>query len=209
MERQKKNSSLWYSSGLVLLLCIAIPVLITGTAFARYSADIKGHMAFVAREAEKIQLGTSENNTFVADTEPSWVISGEEASLTLAVANGSSEEDYSKNKQRISLSFISGAGLSFGTETPELILVLPSAEEGGEDILINATAKTIEKGTALYETYGEGWVLDFLDENGKEVFWELEGGKFNFVTINVKVNAAKITESVLLFPKITAEIVDE
>ena len=209
MDKQKIKSPFGYISVLALLLCMAALVISVGTTFSRYSKEISGSMTFGIRESEHIIIGTVTNGNFSPAEEIVWTEENGEAVLKVAVANGTSSKDFCKSNQRITLEIVGSLGLSIDPEDPSIKLVLPSTEEDGEPVLVFAKATPIEKGTALYKANGEGWVLNFFDEEGKEVFWELKGGKLSFEEITIKAETSKISATSMLVPQIKAEIVTE
>ncbi len=209
MDKNKTKSPFGYIAALALLLCIAFPVISTGTAFSRYSKEIKGTQGFEIQEPEKIILGTVSVGAFSPAEEFSWKTENGKATLEFAVANGTSKEDCCKSKQKINVWMIASLGLLIDEENPSISLVLPSTEEGAEPKLVPATAVPIEKNSDLYGIHGEGWVLRFFDESGNEIFWELEGGKLSFAEIKIEADTSKVSEQSLLIPQITAEITAE
>ena len=104
MSNPKMNNTRWHVQGLVVLMCILLPVLATGTAEARYRAEKTAEIQFQIWEPAQIYLGTlsgttetegegtaatPEELTFHPDGELTWTESLGTYSMELAVANGS------------------------------------------------------------------------------------------------------------------------
>ena len=58
MNQRKSNKLAWYSLGMAMLLCVALLVVGTGTALARYRAEREAEVTYKVRTPEQIVLGT-------------------------------------------------------------------------------------------------------------------------------------------------------
>lgn len=201
MTRKKKNSTLWYSLGLVLLLCIALPVMSIGTAFARYRTDEELFAFFRVEEEAKVEIGTitvtapetegvEEEVSFSKQNTLEWKSENGRNVLTFSVANGASETESRKQDQRFRLCIIGGASLG-GESAPVISLIIPSEDDSGSEKIIKAAAEPIGTNTLLYHQRGAGWIFTFFDENGEEIYWDLPGGRFSYVTITVSAAVAE------------------
>ena len=219
MNHRKPNMKMWYSLGLTLLLSLAMLLVATGTAFARYRAERDREITFQVRKPEQIQLGTIsviEKDGDEADLmifHPSqqllWKTEDGVTKLEFVVTNGMSVTDYSARTQQVRIRMIGSLGLWNGTAVPE-ILIIPPQEDGDEEIAaVKATAEPLPEGTSLYYTYGEGWLYTFLDEEGKELTWELKGGRFDYAEILVTIDGQIPDNPSMLQPYVTAEVMDE
>lgn len=61
-----------------------------------------------------------------------------------------------------------------------------------------ATVTRIVQGTSLYNSFGDGWVFRFTDENGRELTWELEGGQFSCITLELILEGSDPAVTTLL-----------
>ena len=139
MNHRKPNMKMWYSLGLTLLLSLAMLLVATGTAFARYRAERDREITFQVRKPEQIQLGTIsviEKDGDEADLlifHPSqqllWKTEDGVTKLEFVVTNGMSVTDYSARTQQIRIRMIGSLGLWNGTAVPE-ILIIPPQEDG-------------------------------------------------------------------------------
>lgn len=218
MNQWKPNKRQWYALGLVVLLCMAFLVVSTGTSFARYRTEKQKDITFEVREPEQLCLGTfqtitQEDGTVVAEnvftpTEIlAWETTGDTSQLTFTVANGVSEEAFSKKDQKIRVSLIGTLGLWTGTETVELYLNVPSETEPEKTEKLQTMVTPITEGTVLYHTYGPGWIYSFQNSDEEELSWILPGGAFSYVTLTVTMEGATPQEAASLQPHIVAEVI--
>jgi len=224
MNRSKTNNSIWYSVGLVVLLCVAFFAIATGTTLARYRAEEKVYLTFQVKPLAQTFLGTVtalseeelaymiENEIpgerFEAEKKPEWTEHGETLSLDLAIANGSSSTEYSEKDQKVSLRLIGTLGLWSGEGVSEICLEIPSETEG-EITEIVAVATPIEEGTVLHNTHGAGWIYTFVSEEGEELSWILPGGKLSYIKLRVTMNGEQPSDISLLQPQIYAALIDD
>jgi len=202
MNQRKPNRIVWYSLGLVLLLCSAALVLSTGTAFARYRSELEKGVTFEVREMEQIHLGSTTNdeagNLVFSTASPKWIKGQENVQMDLAVANGTApqEHEYSQRDQQICLQLIGSVGLWDGEDAAKIVLT----QKDGQTF--QATATPITKDTALYHTHGAGWIYTFQDAEGEELSWTLHGGELSFVCLTITVKDTELTTDVLLIPQV-------
>ena len=219
MNQRKPNSRTWYLLGFTALLCIALLVMATGTAFARYRAEREAEVNFKVRVPDQVHLGTVASVTdeesgetaevFTPDGQLAWKTKNGVTQLSFAVANGTDETDYSQRDQKVRLRMIGTLGVWDGTQTTQLSLILPALEEGGEEQIVTATVTPFIEGTALQPTYGDGWLYTFLDEEGEEIYWELPGGALSYITLTVAATGEVPADLNLLQPYVTAEAVQD
>lgn len=216
MSQRKPNKQAWYSLGLVVMLCVAVLVIATGTTFARYQSNQRVSVTYNVRVPDQICLGTVsvnteeesvETETFTPVTELSWETVDGVAQLKFAVANGISESDFSARDQQVRLRMIG----SLGTNNASLTLTLPPEEGSTEERTYQATAAPIVEGTVLYQTYGPGWLYTFVDESGEEVSWELPGGDFSYISLMVTIDNPEALggELSILQPQVIADVIQD
>lgn len=219
MNQRKTNNSPWYSLGLAVLLCVAFLVVATGTTLARYRAEREKGITFAVREPEQICMGTTRaisaeegtevlpagKEVFDPDGVPQWETVEGVTQLSLAVANGISETEFSEKDQKIRLRLIGTLGLWTETETASIYLL----SEDGSGTKIKATVTPITKGTALYNTHGEGWIYTFQDAEGEELSWTLAGGELSYISMTVIIEDASLTGDVMLQPQVIGEVISE
>jgi len=61
-----------------------------------------------------------------------------------------------------------------------------------------AVVSRVAAGTALYHTYGDGWLFRFVDEEGRELTWDLAGGQFSCMTVDLILEGTDPAATTLL-----------
>lgn len=203
MNKPKPNISPWYPLILAAMLVIGCLVSSAGVAWARYRAENSDSFYFQAEVPETVCLGVISHDE-AADTERfttgenNWTRdSGGALRLSFAVSNGSSESDCAGNTQRFRIRVVATMGLD--VDWSELMtLRVPTDDEGTGYELYYATITPISKGSRLYSNFGEGWVFRFLDEDGNELSWELEGGQLSYQEMELILTGASPSAATLL-----------
>ncbi len=164
-----------------------------------------------------------------------WDTTGGECKMTFTVANGigtdpeTGEISCAKEDQQVIIRLIGSLGIWNGTDELKMYLRVPSTETETEETGTEATAETTEtteteetlpsaepKGVAatavripqdspLYLTYGDGWVFTFLDEEGEELSWLLEGGEFSCLEMILRLEGAAAENVSMLQLQITGD----
>lgn len=243
MNQRKTNRSLWYSMALAVLLCIAFLVVATGTTLARYRLERDANLTFEARPPEQIALGTEREITaeeatadlligtkvFDPTQQAEWEKTDSGYQMTLAVANGISDTEFSARDQRITLRLAGTIGMTVENQTqtsedPETVaegetqageealtisLILPPETGETEATTLKATHTPIIPGTPLHTKMGDGLIFTFQDAEGKEPYWELPGGKLSYVTITLTMEGEKASADALLVQQVIAEVIGE
>lgn len=109
------------------------------------------------------------------------------AQLRFSVSNGVSKVDYTKRDQLISLQMV--APLTVG-DPQELRVILsgPDLLEPEKVAHYTAVPEPIVAGSYLYETYGDGWVYRFYEEDGRTpVTFPLSGEGLDFTNFALSV----------------------
>lgn len=203
MNRRKQNISRWALPLLLVLLVIGCLAASTGITLARYRAERKEEITFEVRPPEQIYLGqmvTAEDDTVSFDpaAQGAWETVDGKQQLTFTIANGTEEQHFSGQDQQIHLRLIGTLGIWNVSDELKLTLELPSEEDPEELVTYEATVTRIQEGSPMYATFGDGWVFAFFDEEGEELTWLLEGGKFDSVTLTVTLEGAALEETGLL-----------
>lgn len=177
-------------------------------------------------------LDTANNETLVWEIDPDTGI----YTLQFAVANGEAETSYSTRDQAIRLNVIASLGIAQepataeeegNTENQETTEAQTLSEEenlpkvtvtfvpqrgSGEEREVQARAAQIVKGTALYHTFGEGWLFSFYETVGdeeRELTWELSGGKLSHIVLTVEMEGEFSQNTYFLQPLVAAEPLDD
>lgn len=194
MNQRKSYISPWVAlllAAVVVLGCILAAV---GVSYARYRSGTEFERIFSVRESGTVLLGKlDETNTFVQE-KSTWVTGDSAMLLDFAISNGADGETYSKVSQQASVRVLAGPGTWDNTLTLTV-----------GDASYVAVPTAIKEGSALYRSFGEGWVLQFLDEKGNELTWSLEGDGWNTVAMQLSL-AAELTDTSLLRLQVISEV---
>lgn len=204
MEQKKSRISVLGFAALALLLCVLFFVISAAPAFARYRDEIQKGIVFEVREPEHICFGKIEEEKFVPFAEGeniNWVVSEGKASLTLTVANGTSNTKYFSEDQKITIQL--AAGPEFENKKVSLVF-----KNGEKEETINGTAAKIEEDSTFYKSFGTGVLFSFL-ENEEEFFYVLEGGEFSCFTFTITVETEGLENTSFLQPHVVAEVIKE
>ena len=210
MRQQKENKMQSHLLGrtmvFMLILCAALLIVSVGVTYARYREEHQGNVAFQIRESETVLLGIIDNNVFTQANQLEWKVEDEVVTLQFAVANGSSETDYSNTDQKVQLSLVGSLGLLKDGQLPTVAVTFLT--ESGETKTVWAIASAIEKGTTLHHSYGDGWLYRFYEwteEGNRELSLELPGGEFSCIDLLVTVQGETSESLSFLQPLINAE----
>lgn len=179
-------------------------------------------------EGEKIK--------FVPTDTGEWT-HGKEGQLQLdfVVANGVSdkEKEFEERDQQVCVRIASTRGLQLEQETIALKLMVPKPEdpekEQTEDEtepptenpteepqldlesfdIYEAQAVYISKESPMYTTFGEGWVFRFMDEEGKELRWTLEGGELSYIQMHLTMESSIPVDTSLLQLQIDSKYIPD
>lgn len=142
--------------------------------------------------------------TFVPSDGISWEMENGVARLKFAVANGNAQDSYSERNQVFVVRLLGSLGVFNGTEIAKVQLVRSSSENPEESELLEATVTQINKETPLYTAFGEGWIFTFLDEQGEELLWRLNGGAFHFTEVTITIENSGMVDPSLLQLQVVA-----
>lgn len=187
MNRRKQNISRWYALGLAAVLVISSLILATGIALARYRTEYKETIKFVTGEPGGIYLGAvdEETGTFDVTATGNWEQVENTLQLDFSVANGVDQENCAERTQVFHVRLIGSLGIGQDETLPTIKLIDPtvhdSTKAADENEGYTAEPIRIVEGSLLHTTFGDGWVYCFLDEEGEELTWVLEGGEFSCV----------------------------
>lgn len=191
MNQRKFNSSRWYALGLAVILMAGCMMLSIGRAFARYRLDSEVDIRFTNRMA--VRLGTMVEDAFVPDAAPEWteiwLPDGSAAVLDFAIYN---DPEYGEDAM-VRIRLVGSLNAWNPTGNPIMTITDGTLLEDGTKQTWTATAEPIGTDTALYHTFGSGWVFRFLDENGQELTWDLNIGDWKQMQIILGGTAVRDT----------------
>ena len=206
---------------LSVLLLLGVIGICAGTTYARYRSERDQKLLFQVREPDQIVMGTFVQEVFVPvdqETNPlTWSMTNAAepvACLHFAAANGIPEEEPSVGTQRIRLCMVGSLGLwnqealSEEAALPKVSVTFATGRGNEEKKTVEATVSPIVKGTALYNTYGEGWIYSFYEttaEGTRELSWELSGGEWSCVRLEIQAEGTEPQYISRLQPMVWAE----
>lgn len=218
MSHLKGNKTMVYLLGMVVLVCMIFLILVTGTAEARYRAKRDADVAYHIEEPAQIYLGTLTEVTTEAEATlmtfnpegiPTWEHESGIYWMNLAVANGSSEEQFFAKDQQFRLRLIGTLGLSPQKELSKIELHVPSKEDPEKTEVYQMTCTRIKEGSALYHSVGDGWIIRFQNEDGQEPWWTLEKGGFAYQRFTITMKNVLADSDMLLCPQVEAKVVKD
>ena len=189
MDRRKLHIFPWALLLLASLLAIGSIAVCVGVSFARYRTEAGWEQQFEVRQNGSVLLGQMIDGVF-SDTEGTWVRSEGQLTLDFAVSNGTADA-HSDMDQQVSLRVI--ASLSAGTQQTLSRLTLTVDGE-----TYTATAEAIRRGSSLYRSFGDGWILRFLGEDGQELSWTLAGDAQNHIEMRLSMDETLLEDTSLL-----------
>ena len=129
-----------------------------GVSVARYRTGEKDGILFRPAHGAQLYLGTvGANGDFVYE-QSQWVQHSAGYCLPFAVKSNQAN-------QQVSIRLIASLGAWDGNGIPASLYV--------DNQFYYASAERIANGSALYAQFGEGWVLRFVSDSGKELTWEV------------------------------------
>lgn len=189
-----------YLPALAVLLLLGCIVLLAGTTFARYqfSSGPQG-LLYQAKEYAKVYLWSDE----LDDSQSTWEVVDRSAgalSMSFCVSNGADADDYSAEDQEVTVRLAATLGIQDAENTVEAALLVE-----GKGVY-SATIRPIERGTPLYAEFGGGWLFTFLNEEGEEQSWTLEGGGLSVIPMQLYVQGVSESQSSMLQVQVSGDV---
>ena len=226
MNQRKQNISRWYLLGLAAILTVGCLMVSVGTTLARFRVDNEKNILFEPKTPVAPALGTmDEEGVFDPEGTIAWVeqtitITPEEGgaasgtqtkkvySLDFTVSNYISEGKYQEENLTVRIRLV-GSLDAWNETTPGTVVLTDGVTlEDGTQREFTATVTGIPENTALYHSFGVGWVFQFVDENGQELTWTLEGGRLSCQKLNITMDADGLGGTSLLQLQIVGETTD-
>lgn len=195
MNRRKLHISPWLLLGTVALLTVGSLLAAVGISFARYRNEQKGNFWIQPEQPAQVYFGTVSGGTFTT-LQSAWEASDDQMQLSFAIGNGTAAEDYAAPDQQVRLRIV--ASLGAWTESDSALYLQVNGQ------VYTATAQRITEGSVLHSQFGDGWILCFQDENGREPAWDIAGGALNYVQMLLYTET--VTDTGLLQLQAVAEV---
>lgn len=220
MNQRKQNISRWCILGLAAVLTAGCLMLSVGTAYARYGMDSERLIHFVSRTPAQPALGIGVDADFESTGAIGWqevllteLVDGTEQTrkvyrLEFTIANYLDLEGFDSEDMRVALRLVGSQDAWTSGAPGSVVLTDGTLLEDGTPRQYVAAIEPIAEGTRLHHDFGMGWVFRFLDDYGRELTWDLEGGKLSCVPIQITVDASAVNGTSLLQLRLEAERVE-
>lgn len=220
MNRRKQNISRWYILGLALVLAAGCMLLSVGTAFARYRMDSEEQIHFMPKTFAEVALGVMEEDGFNQYGTFGWreeqlteTVGGVSQvrkvyRLDFTMANYLEQEGYDDEDMLARVRLVGSLDAWKGSEFGTVVLMDGTLLEDGTPRQVTAAVAPIREDTRLYHTFGMGWEFRFLDQEGQELTWKLEGGTLSCVQVQIIMDASALNGTSLLQLQVLGERVE-
>ncbi len=203
MSRQK--TSIILKIAVLLLMACLIPAV--GITYGRYQSTIAAktwNVTSVSANTIGVYGGAydapSADNPW-QELSKGWTQCDGSATLDFFVANGTWEDDFASRDQTFNISLI--AGLS----ADNVKVSLTYTDVSGAHHTASGKREEIVKGSALYASYGEGWIIKFFETDGTELSLSLAGGELSHQDLTLSVSGTG--DPSLLHLQVTGEYADQ
>ena len=217
MGRRKMNMIPW-SVGLAAVLVLLCLIGTVGVSYARDRVDWNEGIFYTPQQPAQVYLGqmvAQENGQILFDSQAvsSWTAVGKKQRLSFSVANGTSAENFAPMDQQVQLRLVGSLGIWDGQQTVNVTMYVPREAKPGEIPpqydTFTGQANRIQPGSPLYKTFGDGWVFTFLNEEGEEASWFLEGETLSLVHMSIMIEGVELTDPSLFQLTVTGQYVPE
>lgn len=167
--------------GVTTVLLVVCLFLIVGAVWARYQTNLSEYIDYEAKGVPEVFLwsGVSADGDFLSDP-GQWSMETGQPTLDFCVSNGKNDADYAAADMDVSIRLIASLGYNMAEEEgSETTVYLKLSDENSVLNQYVGTARKIVEGSPIYAAAGAGWVISFLDEQGEEVKWTLDGGNLS------------------------------
>lgn len=194
MRQTKSNRITRHQLMLTAILLLACLSLLAAATWARYRTDEVWYLSYTTKPSDSVHLWSSYNEDTgkYSETQSSWVLSNGYGTLDFYVSNGTPEAPTDEDQQ-VSIRLL--ASLAVLDYVDEVSLYVT---EGGTTKVWSAESLQIEKGTALYQTFGDGQIYIFRDETGAEQSWMLNGGTLSVLPAQIEIQGLDQSQDMAL-----------
>lgn len=186
MNQRKSYISPWVALLLAAVAALGCIVAAVGVAYARYRESNTFDRIFAVRESSTVFLGRIDENGAFIQEQSDWRTEDGITSLDFAISNGSDDQNWSKVNQRSCIRVLAGPG------NWDQALTLTVG-----DVQYTAVPTAIVEGSSVYRSFGEGWILQFLDAQGNELSWPLSGEGWSTIPMKLTLSVDLSNTSLL------------
>ena len=183
MHQPKTNHTIRHRLILTAILLVACLSLLATATWARYQTSDFWYLNYAAKSSGSVQLWSyyNENTGTYSNAQSSWDLSDDCGTLDFYVSNGTPSAPAAEDQQ-VSIRLMASLAVSDYVDEVSLYITLD-----GTTSIWTAEPMNIDKGTALYQSFGDGQVYIFRDESGMEQTWTLSGGALSILSAQIEV----------------------
>lgn len=170
-------------------ICVCV-VLAVGVTYGRYQWEFpKRSYVFSPALPDSIYMcggGISEewiSSGSLPPLEQTWESANDGAKLDFGVTNGNADH-VSQQEQTFVVRLAAGLGIK---DPGNMTVTLSWKGAAGQIHSATATATPIEKGSLLYNAFGDGWIYQFYVED-VEMYFTLPGGQLQYYDYTITVS---------------------
>lgn len=190
MGQKKLDRPHILAAPLTAILLLGCVCLLVGTAWARYRYRQITDVEFSPKTAPQVHLfGGKTANGFTPMADTLTEIENGQV-LDFVVSNGESQAQFSKEDQHPCVRLYVSLSLGNGDNLSATLTV-----DGKQ---YTAVARRLDGESPICQSFGEGWIYCFTDENGEELRWFLEGDKLSAIDMSLLVEVDTGLDSSLL-----------
>lgn len=190
MGQKKLDRPHILAAPLTAILLLGCVCLLIGTAWARYRYRQITDVEFSPKTAPQVHLfGGKTANGFTPMADTLTEIENGQV-LDFVVSNGESQAQFSKEDQHPCVRLYVSLSLGNGDNLSATLTV-----DGKQ---YTAVAHRLDADSPICQSFGDGWLYCFMDENGEELRWFLEGDKLSTIDMSLLVEADTGLDSSLL-----------
>lgn len=191
----KQSKSILSGFTRLLLLLLACAFLVVGAAWARYQIKESQIFSYELKDYAYVHLWHSydEETESFCNEQSTWQTEGDRKTLDFCVSNGTAADNYAQADQRVNIRLLVGLGAWGGAEGMDILLNLPRTGES-----FQGSVQPIIENSPVYSTFGEGWMITFCDEEGKEVSWMLKGTELSYLEAQIALQNAQLQDTTLM-----------
>lgn len=197
--RKKSNSPVGFRLGLLTILLVAVLLVSVGITWARYRKVTWQDLNYQAKDyaAVRIWRGYDATTDTLAGGQNSWTTTADgKKSLSFYISNGVADTNCAQDTLQAYVRLRTTLGVQNVENNMQVQLwIAKIGETEGETYL--GTVQEITEGTPLYQKFGSGWFVTFLDDSGKELSWTLEGGVRSVLQAKLTVWGVEADDSML------------
>ena len=180
---------------LLILLCMSMLV---GTAWARYRYRQTTDMLFAPKTASQIYLwGNSAASGTYKPLPEDLTQSAQGNTLDFVVSNGETADKFATDDQYALVRLYGSLGLGAGENLTATLRV--------DGVTYTAVARPVDVDSPVHTSFGEGWVYCFVDAEGNEPRWLLEGNALSEKQMQLTLNTRAGLDSSLLRLWVTSQ----